>query len=154
MNNIVNQVSYLRTSRQFPQAIPQLTVELTNTYIEVANAVNNRIISIFPTNIPAITGENWFIANQRQQTFRQVFTFTTTAPIPHGINLKQIDRFTRNFGQYTDSTNWYGLPNSTTVAIAGQITFYIDPTNIVFLVGALAPPIAKGNIVLEWLTNI
>lgn len=152
--NVVNQVAYLRTSRNFPVEVEQLTVEVNKAYVDTANAVNNRIISIFPTNRPAINGESWFIRNnQRQQGFRQVYVFTTTANIPHGINFATVDRFTRNFGEFTDGTNWYGLINGSNVAIAGQISFYLTPTDIVFLSGGGAPALTRGNIVLEWLSQ-
>ncbi len=154
--NIVNQVAYLRTSREFPEEMHQLTVELSKTYIDVANAVNNRIISLFPTSRSAITGENWFLSqNQRQQSFRQVYTFTTTTSINHGLAsfFSSISYFTRMWGQFTDGTNWYGLIAGSNVAIAGQISFYVTPTQIVFLSGAGAPTLTKGIIVLEWLSQ-
>lgn len=152
--NVVNQVAYLRTSRSFPIEIQQLTVELDKAYVDTANAVNNRIISIFPTTRPAINGESWFIRNnERQQGFRQVYVFTTTANILHGIDFTKVDRFTRNFGEFTDGTNWYGLINGSNVVIAGQISFYLTPTNIVFVTGGGAPVLTRGNIVLEWLSQ-
>lgn len=154
--NIVNQVAYLRTSREFPKELSQLTVEVNKSYVDIANAINSRTIGLFPTGRPAITGESWFInSSRRQQTLRQVYTFTTTNPIPHGINFTTIDRFTRMYGQYTDGTNWYGMPATTNVAILGQFTFYVDPMNIVFpALGAGAPAIQSGNIVLEWLSKV
>lgn len=160
MNNIVNQVAYLRTSREFPEEIHQLTVELTRAYIDTANAINNRIIGIFSVNKPSITGESWFLVNKRQQTFRQLYLFTAadvaTGFIPHGLNniYTAISYFTRMWGTYTDGTNWYGLIAGSNVAIAGQISFFIDPININFLVGAGAPAITKGQLVIEWLSEV
>lgn len=152
--NIANQVSYLRTSREFPQDdINQLSSELSKAYIDTANAVNVRTIGIFPVNKPAVTGETWYLTTSKQQTLRQVYSFTSTTSIPHGINISQIDRFTITYGQYTDGTNWYGLIPGTSVAVAGQILFYITSSNIVFVVGAGAPSLTKGNIVLQWLSN-
>jgi len=162
-SNVVNQVAYLRTSREFPEELVQLTVEVNKAYVDTANAVNNRIISIFPTTRPAITGENWFItANKKQQGFRRVYTFTTTADIPIGFKISSIERFVRNWGEYTDAINsWYGLFHATSVAIAGQITFYIvvdgaSTTSdlIRFVVGAGAPALVSGTIVLEWLSQV
>ncbi len=153
-SNVVNQVAYLRTSREFPHDMDQLTQEVNKAYVDVANAVNNRIIAIFPTNRPAISGESWFlINNQRQQGLRQVYSFTTTASINHGLTTTAISRFTHTYGEFTDGTNWYGLIASSSVAIAGQISFYITPTQIVFLVGAGAPALTLGNIVLEWISE-
>jgi hypothetical protein len=155
MNNFANQVPFLRTSREFPEEIHQLAVEINKSYIDTSNAVNNRIISLFPSNVPAITGESWFITNQRQQTLRKMFTFTTTAALAHGIqNFTTIAYFTRMWGQFTDGTNWYGLIAGSNIAIAGQISFYVDPTNINFLVGAGAPALTKGILVLEWMSQI
>jgi hypothetical protein len=123
-------------------------------YVDVASAVNNRVISIFPTRKPAITGESWFISqNKRQQTLRQVYTFTSTAAINHDIDLTRIDGFTFTFGEYTDGTNWYGLVPGSNVAIAGQVSFYVSPTQIVLLSGAGAPAVTSGRLVLTWLSD-
>lgn len=153
-SNVVNQIPYIRTSREFPQEVQQLAIEVNKSYVDIANNINARTIGIFPTNRPAITGESWFIDNQRQQTLRQVYAFTTTAAINHGINVSAIERFTRMFGTFTDGTNWYGLIAGSNVAIAGQISFYLTPTQIIFLVGAGAPALTKGTIVLEWLSDV
>lgn len=154
-SNVINQVAFLRTSREFPAELQQLTVEANKAYVDTANAVNNRTISIFPTNRPAINGESWFLTgNQRQQGFRQVYTFTSTANIAHGINTTSFSQFSRKFGNYTDGTNFYGLISASNVAIAGQITFYVTPTDIVFLTGAGAPALTSGTIVLEWLSQV
>jgi hypothetical protein len=150
----INKSPYLRVQRKFPEEISVLIRELDKAYIDTANAVNARTIGLFPINRAAVTGESYYIRqNQRQQTFRQVFTFITTNPIPHGLNLDQLDYFTNNFGQFTDGTNWYGLISASNVAIAGQISFYVDPTNINFLVGAGAPVLTKGLLVLQWMSN-
>lgn len=152
--NITNQVAYLRTSREFPEDLRQLSIECNKSYIDIANAVNSRIISVFPTNKPAVTGENWFITSQRQQSFRRIYTFTTTASIDHGIDISSIDRFTSTYGNFTNGTFWFGLIAATNIAIAGQISFYITSTQIVFVVGAGAPALTKGNIVLQWLSLV
>ena len=159
--NVVNHVAYLRTSREFPLDPKELTLEIDKAYVDTANAVNNRTISIFPTNRPAINGENWFLVNnQRQQGFRQVYTFTTTADIPIGFKFSKVNRFTRLFGTYTDGTNWYGLIATTSVAIAGEIGFFIfqdvaSTTSdlIRFTLGGGAPALTSGTIVLEWLSQ-
>lgn len=152
--NVVNQVPYLRTSREFPEELRQLTVEVNKSYVDTANAVNNRTISIYPTLRPAITGESYFITNNlRQQTLRQVYKFTSTASINHGITVIDPSQFTSCFGSYTDGTNSYGLIFGTNVAVAGLITFYITATQIVFLVGAGAPALTSGLIVLHWLSQ-
>ena len=154
-SNVLNQVPYLRTSREFPEEMQPLTVELTKAYIDTANAINVRTIGIFPITRRAITGESWYIfQNEKQQTFRQVFTFTTTATITHGIPNLVVTQPTRCFGSYTDSINAYGLTRGTTVAVAGLIMFYVTPTQIIFTVGAGAPAMTSGRIVIEWLSPV
>jgi hypothetical protein len=153
MNN--NRVPYLRTSRKFPTEIKQLTLEIDRSYIDIANAVNNRTIGIFPSNESGVTGESWYIYNnQKQQTLRQVYVFTSTASINHNITVTTISQFVRCWGSYTDGTNSYGLFWATNVAIAGQITFYITPTQIVFSPDAAAPALTSGVVVLEYLSNV
>jgi len=154
--SIANPGNFLRTSRNFPLDPQALSVELSRTYVDIANEVNNRISGIFGQSSKTITGESWFLGGSasRQQTLRQVYTFTSTASIPHGIDTTQISNFTRLFGTYTDGTNTYGLLAGSTTAIAGQISFYISPTSIVFVVGAGAPSVTSGIVVLEWLSNV
>jgi hypothetical protein len=151
---VVNQVAYLRTSREFPEDLRQLTVEISKSYIDIASNINVRTIGIFPATRPAVTGESWYFSSQRQQTLRQVFSFEATTSINHGLDFDNIDRFTSNYGEYTDGTNWYGLISGTNVAITGQISFYVTPTQIVFVVDAGAPVLTRGNIVLTWLSQV
>jgi hypothetical protein len=147
-------MAFLRTTRQFPQEIQQLTLELDKAYLDIANVVNNRIIGMFPTNRPAVTGESYYlVANQKQQTLRQVFTFTSTSAINHGITVTDPNQFASCFGSYTDGTNSFGLIFGTSVAIAGQISFYVTSTQIVFVLGAGAPALTRGRIVLSWLSS-
>lgn len=152
--NVVNAVAYLRTSREFPvDDDKQLAADLGKSYIDIASCINVRVIGIFSTNRPSITGKSWFLTSTKQESLRQIYSFTSTANIAHGINLSQIDRFVPCFGEYTDGTNWYGLINASSVAIPGQIIFYITPTEIVFVVGAGAPALTQGLVILEWLSK-
>jgi hypothetical protein len=152
--NVTNQVSYLRTSRNFPEDLKQLTVEVNRSYVDIANKVNSRTIGLFTQNVASINGEEWFInaSNQKQQGFRQVYRFTSTTSIPHNININ-VNQIVRAYGSFTDGTNYYGLLYSSNVAIAGQIGFYIAPTNIVFTTGAGAPTLTAGTIVIEWISQ-
>jgi len=113
------------------------------------------VIGLYSINRPSITGESWFLSgNQRQQTLRQEYVFTTTAAIAHGITNVTPGIFTHNSGgTYTDGTSSFGLPFCTSVAVAGVISFYVTTTQIVFVVGAGAPVITSGRINLEWLAS-
>lgn len=147
---------YLPKQRNFPNEDANvLGVALDKTYIEIASKVNERTIGIYAVNYPMATGEQWFIQGQpqKQQTLRQAYSFNSTTNIPHGIRFNQIDRMTRMYGQYSDDVNWYGLIAGSSVAITGQISFYLDITNIVFVVDGAAPTLKEGTIVLEWLSE-
>jgi len=154
MSSPFNVYPYLISSRQFPKEIEGLSNEVTRSYIDIANMVNNRTIGIFPTARQAVTGDSWYLNSiKRNQTLRQVYTFTSTASIAHGVTTGAIVSFSRCYGTFTDGTNWYGLVFSGSTAVAGQILFYLTPTNIVFSVGAGAPTLTSGIIVLEWISN-
>lgn len=151
--NIANQVSFLRTTRAFPKDLENLTIEIDKAYLDIATAVNYRTISLFPTTKSAVNGESWYLTdNRRQQGLRQVYPFTATGNIPHGINLSN-KIVSKPSGTFTDGTNWYGAIYGSSTAIAGQISFYVDPTNIVILAGVGAPTITSGLIILEWLSQ-
>lgn len=150
------QAPYLREQRQFPdEDLKALSVQVDTAYIDIAQKVNLRTIGIFTLNNPTITGESWFFmgSNQRQQTLRQVYTFTAAGNIPHNINWSSVSQFTKCTGSYTDGANWYGALYASSVAIAGQVTFYVTPMNIVVLVDGGAPVPTTGIIILEWLSN-
>lgn len=152
----LQQSPYLREQRQFPNDdLRELSNQVDHTYIDIASKVNARTIGLFAVGFPMVTGETWFLTGQpnRQQTLRQVYTFTGAGNIAHGINFASITQFTRGFGDYTDGTNWYGVIFATSVGIAGQVTFYITPTNIVVLVDGGAPAVTSGTIVVEWLSQ-
>lgn len=160
--NVTNQVAYLRTSRNFPEDLKQLTVEVNRAYVDIANKVNSRTIGIFSQNVASINGEEWFVnkTNQKQQAFRQVYPFgASPTTIAHGLNVPPSQfsalKFIRIFGTFTNGTNWYPLPYVDPTAANNQISLLVNPTNIVITSGAGTPPtISSGFIVLEWLTQV
>ena len=153
--NVVNQVAYLRTSRNFPQDSQPLSVEINKSYVDIASAVNERTIGIFPTDRPAITGESWFLNSRKQQTLRQLYTFTSAGNINHGINVANIAGFTKIYGTFTNGTNWYPLPYVNATAANNQVQVIVTSTQIQIVAGGGAPPtITKGFVVLEWLSQV
>ncbi len=161
-SNFVNQSAYLRTSREFPEDIHQLSIEVNKSYLDTANAVNARTIGIYPTNRPAITGNSYFITSSRQQSIRQVYTFTGTSDLDIGFKLANISQIVQMYGNFeTSGTPIYGLIPATNVAIAGQISFYLDingastTTDVIkFVLGAGSPTLTSGTIILEWLSHV
>lgn len=156
MTTNLQQAPFLRTQRQFPNdELRSLSNQMDHTYIDIASKVNDRTIGVFGVNFQMATGESWYITGQpnKQQTLRQVYTFTAAGNIAHGINFTTVSQFTRCWGSYTDGTNWYGVIFATTVAIAGEVSFYVDPTNIVVLAGGGSPAIVRGTVILEWMSQ-
>ncbi len=150
----LSQSSFLRTTRDFPRNLDLMSVEINKAYIDIASSVNERVIGSFPLNKTVNTGETYYLRGANgQQTLRRVFAFTTTASITHGLDLTTIPGFSKGYGAFTDGTNWYGLLFGSNVAIVGQRSFYISPTQIVFLAGAGAPALTNGTLVIEWISN-
>ncbi len=164
MNNNQNQSSYLRTSRQFPNEIKQLGIELDRSYIDIANAVNNRMIGIFPSNAPAVTGETWFLRDSpRQQTFRKIYSFGPIAPgteldIPIDITTGFV-LFTRIYATViTTVIDYRPIPYVDPSGGTAGMTILVGPVagqlQIRIVLGATAAPVTSGIAVLEYLSNI
>jgi len=153
-SNVVNQVPYVRSQREFPREMPQLTEEIDLMYVDMASALNARSIGIYPVGTAAITGNRWYIGGNKNQTIRRSYSFTSTSTITHRINFNDVVGFVYGSGWYTDGTSWYGLNGGSSTAVTGQITFYIDSTSINFVVDGAAPSLTQGYITVEWLTNI
>jgi hypothetical protein len=158
-NAIINQTSYLRTSREFPEDMHLLAREMNKSYIEIANSTNSKVDGFFTANKPVINGESWYINNnQKQQALRQVFMLTASggvfAAVNHGISPVIPGQFIRCFGAYTDGTKTYGfIYGNIGTPIAGQIVFDVTSTQIEFAASS-APVATTGTIVLEWLSQV
>lgn len=148
--NLPNQVPFLRTQRLFPQEAQPLSVEMDRAYVDIASSVNRRTMGITPTINSVQNGNILYIGGNQLNGFRKAFVFTATTAITHNVQIVNKTQFLDCYGTYTDGTNSYGLPFSTNVAVAGTITFYLSATQIVFLVGAGAPALTAGRIVLNW----
>lgn len=162
MNNVVNQNPYLRTSRNFPEDISQLVVQVNRAYVDIANAVNQRTISIFSTNRAVITGESFYLVNnERQQSSRQVYPFGAIAAgteldIPTGIT--NLDQFCRIYGTVVTNVNDYRpLPYVDPITLSTGMALLVGNIagvqNIRIILGATAVSVVKGLVVLEWLSQ-
>lgn len=149
-DNILNRGAFLREQRLFPQEAQPLSVEVDRSYVEVASKMNDRIIGFYPNDGTALTGEKLVLNGQTYNGFRQVFAFTGTTSITHNIKIYSTTQFLNCFGCYSDGTNTYGLLYGTSVAVAGLISFYITATQIVFVLGAGAPALTSGRLVISW----
>lgn len=147
-SNAINQTPFLRTSREFPKDLENLTQEVNKSYVDIANAVNNRTISLFPTTRPAITGESWFLmGNRRQQTYRQVYNMDGFNAIDHNINYSDVSTFTVIRAIAYDGTQYYPIPM---VNGASSVGITVTSTQILFFPTTFPAP-ASGIVILEWL---
>ena len=162
MSSPINRVPFLRTSRDFPEEIHELSSEVNRSYVDIANAVNNRTIGIYAINNSTFTGNSYFISSIRQQGLRQTYVFTGTSDINIGFKLSSISTIALMYGTYTNTSSGsvFGLIPATSVAIPGQISFYLavnasSTTSDVlkFVVDGGAPALNSGIIVLEWIAN-
>lgn len=158
MNNTLQQSPYLRVQRSFPTSdAQQLGVEVDRAYVDTALAVNARTIGLFAENYPIVSGESWYVggSSTKQQTLRQIYSFSAAGNIAHNINLVNVPGFTRIYGTFTDGTNWYPLPYVDVSNANNQVNVYVSPTNIVITAGGGSPPsISSGTVVLEWISNV
>lgn len=157
MTSNIQQSPYLREQRQFPyENIKDLANQVDHAYIDIASKVNARELGTYALGVQIVNGKRYFFSgsNQSQQGLRQVYLFDSFAPIPHGITYSTISQLPTGYGGFTDGTNMYGLLFATNITVPGLVTFYVDPTNIIFLVGAGAPAITSGMLVLEWVSQV
>lgn len=144
--------SYLIQNIRWSKDYETFLTQITKAYSDIARAINTRDIAIYDLN-QNVNGQEWFNpanVQLKRDGFRQVYTFTGVGNIAHLIaNLTLVN----GFGEYTDGTNFYGVIYASSVPIAGQVTFYVTPTNIVVQAGAGAPAISSGTIVLNFLQN-
>lgn len=148
---------FLRNQRLIPyEDVRALANEVDHAYIDIASKVNSRTIGVYAVNNQIVTGEQWFLSGQpnKQQTLRQVYQFTATGNVAHGINFTAVTMFTKCQGSFTDGTNYYGAIYGSNTAISGQVSFYITSTDIVIQAGGGAPTITSGVIMLEWLSQL
>lgn len=145
---------FLRTSRSFPEELDRLTVECNKSYVEIASAVNNRVIGIFPVNKPAITGNSYYLTSSRQQTLRQIFSITSYTNFNHGISTTSIPFFPVIKGSGFNGVNYFPIPFVNGSDTTGQVEVFVNSTQVVFVAGVNAPTITSGIIELEWMSPV
>lgn len=160
--NLLNSAPFLRNSRHFPPEVNRLVLEVNKAYIDTANCVNKRTVSIFPTLQTIVNGEFWFLAATNtsdgtapRQGIRRVYQFDDSNLVfDHNINLNGVSNFVRIWGTFYDGTFWQALPYVDVVNVSNQINIKVSSTQVIVTKGAGAPPaINRGLIILEWIAN-
>lgn len=162
INTPFNRMPFLITSRYFPPDQVQIQPVLNKAYIEIAQAVNARIIGNFePTQ--SVTGETWFEEQpegepiRRRQTYRRVYRFDAIAAgatLTFNHNIEDLDIFTRIWGTAETATpDFRPIPYASATTLNTQIEVNVTATQINIINGAGAPNIVRGMLVLEYLLN-
>lgn len=164
------QITYLPTSRDFPEDPSQLRSVLTKSYEEISQAVNRRSIGVFNT-FQVVTGNQYYsLTNnnidkplQFRQSYRKVFPIGTiaagvTLTTAHGIT--GITQFVAIYGTAITAASvnpngkYIPIPYvSATTDVTFQVQIYANDTNFYIVNGAGADNIVSGTIVLEFLLN-
>lgn len=150
---------YLRVTRNIPTELQPLVIELNRIYPDIANAVNQRTIGIFPNASPIATGEQWYlnanahsVNSEKQQTLRKVFILPPLSGNHNITNFTSV-AFTRIYGTAYDGNIWYPLPYVDVTNITNQIQVVLNSTTYDVIRGTTSPAINKGFLILEWLAN-
>jgi hypothetical protein len=154
-SNVANRSPFLRTSREFPEDLENLTRECNKSYIDIALNVNQKSIGLFTTNKASQNGESWFItAGRQQQGFRQVFNIGAIASFNHGLNWSSIQFITRLWAIGYDGTSYYPIPYVNATDATANIGISINSTQVVFTTGADSPSITSTLVIIEWISNV
>lgn len=148
-------VPLLRQQRAFPEEAQPLSVEINRAYDEIANCINARTIGVFAAGQELITGNSYFIAGQRYQSIRRIYSIAATGNTPHRLNTANIFNFVLINGTFKSGTDNYALPYVDVVSVDNQISLSLTSTDIVITPGAGSPPtFDSGFVTLEWIVRV
>jgi hypothetical protein len=150
---------FIATTRHFPvEDEEELERVITQTYTEVANAVNVREVGTYET-VETITGQQFYsVANNQKKryVYRKVFAIGAiaagaTATIAHNITSLVFPVNIYGVIQ-TDVPDWRPLVYATTVA-GDWAVVRVDAVNVYVQLGAAHPPVTSGYVIMEYLKN-
>jgi hypothetical protein len=148
-SSVANKSSMVRSSRKFPEDPELLTTELTRSWTEIANAINDRVIGLISTS-PTITGKQYSYGSKKLGSLWQLFQFSDSSlTINHQIN--NLNQVVAQSGWFTDGSVWYPLPYVDVLNVTNQVGVSTTSTQIIVAKGTTAPTISSGYVILEWL---
>ncbi len=157
MTSIVNQTPYVRSSRDFPTEVVTLSQEVDKSYLDLANALNQRTIGIYATKNPSVTGNAFFVSGQKQQGLRQLYVVPAIAAGATGTIAitKYYSPYALISGAVTTSSDSRPIPYASVTANA-NIEVKVDSATLTIRisVGAASPAIVSGFVVLEWISPV
>lgn len=150
---------FLPTYQYQSEDSAQFLITATQTYSDIANAVNIRQIGTYST-MESLTGQQFTNATTSTRTiysFRTIYYFGAIAPgatlnIAHGIT--NVTLYTHIYGTIiTNVIDFRPLPYTDEALVTNQVSIKVLGPNIVIINGATAPAITSGIAILEYLKN-
>ena len=144
---------FLPTYTTFSRDNEQFLIQLTNLYLQMALAINAKIIGNYET-FETPTGSYFFpvATTVRRQVFRKCFTFDDSSLIfDHGIaNLASCTLIQGT--AVTTVPSFIPIPYTNTTA-ANQIQVDVTSTQVIITRGGGAPTLVSGLLILEYLKS-
>lgn len=146
---------FLPTFRNLQVDDEQFRIVLSQYLTNASYAVNIKQNGQYET-IELISGQqftNTSSAQKKRQGFRKIFYIDpSNLTFSHGISGVQL--FTNIYGTVTDNMGTqYPLPLVDVVNVTNQISIQVTSTQVIITLGATAPTITGGVVVLEYVKN-
>lgn len=154
-----SQGQFLDYTITIPQDAVDMNLKLTESYQQIASAVNNREISVYtPQELP--NGQQYFNNNNTQlfrNVYRKVIDFgtlpnATTKSVAHNVTFDANTVFTHVYGAATDPTGLVYIPLPyASPTDSDNIELYVDSTNVNVITGKDQTAFTICYIVLEYI---
>ena len=154
-----SQGQFLDYTITIPSNEVDMNLKLTDSYQQIASAVNNREISVYTTQeLP--NGQQYFNPSNAQlfqSVYRKVIDFgalpdTTTKSVAHGLTFDANTIFTHIYGAASDptGTTYIPIPYSSPT-LNENISLSVDGTNVIVETGIDRTNYTTCYIVLEYI---
>ena len=150
MNNL--STSFLPVYRSFELDESELKLQLSNSYVQIAQAVNSRQTGYF-TDQELQNGQLWYLS--LKPAFRKILQFgAIPAGTPSSLdhNIESLTEIVDYFGVATTASDWRQMPYASVTANA-NIEVLVTPTQVTINNGAASPDIVSAVVVLNYLKS-
>ena len=145
--------NFLPETIDIPQQQKDLSPYLKTRLEEIIRLLNRKDTGTYDL-AELQNNQQFFGANPQVKrfAFRKVFQFTgALLTFPHNITGATV--YTRIYGTFQTAADSRPLPYVDAALITNQVAVLVNAANIVITVGATAPAIISGILVLEYLKN-
>lgn len=146
--------TFLPTYRDFQVEDDQLRILLSTVYSQTTNSLNLKVNGVYETVEVQTNSQfnNPTNAQAKRFEFRKMFYISPgTLTFSHGIS--GVTQFTHIYGVVNTATDWRPLPYVDVVNVTNQMGIRATSSQVIIAVGAGAPAVTGGIVVLEYLKN-